>query len=203
MKYIKVPYLDQTANGAFTGCESVSAVMLLHYLGFPLTIEEFIGKYLDREDFERRGGVLYGPDPRDAFAGNPFDAESMGCYAPVIRRSLERVLGPDRTVRDETGSTVPSLCRRYIDKDMPVVIWATINMQNAVTGPTWKLKKSGEYFTWRSREHCLLLVGYTDEAYILNDPWQGNGIIRVPRALFEDRFRQQYRQAVAVLPAEK
>ena len=46
-KIINVPYLDQS-NAAPTGCESVTAVMLLQYLGVDIGINEFIDKYLDK-----------------------------------------------------------------------------------------------------------------------------------------------------------
>ena len=44
-KLIKVPYIDQTKDWP-TGCECVSAVMLLQYLGFDVTVEEFVAKAL-------------------------------------------------------------------------------------------------------------------------------------------------------------
>lgn len=59
---IDVPYLDQSVRYP-TGCESVSAVMLLRYLGYEMSVDEFIEQYLDRQEFEFREGELYGPDP--------------------------------------------------------------------------------------------------------------------------------------------
>ena len=35
---------------------------------------------------------------------------------------------------------------------------------------------TGEAYTWRSPMHCLLLVGYTDTAYLFHDPLQGGAI---------------------------
>ena len=43
-KLIRVPYIDQTKDYP-TGCESVSAVMLLHYLGIPISVDAFIENY--------------------------------------------------------------------------------------------------------------------------------------------------------------
>ena len=43
---IDVPYLDQSVRYP-TGCESVSAVMLLRYLGYEMSVDEFIEQYLD------------------------------------------------------------------------------------------------------------------------------------------------------------
>lgn len=88
-KLIKAPYISQ--KGTYpTGCESVSTVMLLQYLGYKLTVDDFIRECLDIKEFEERGGALYGPDPRKYFCGDPYSEDGMGCYAPVIVKALER-----------------------------------------------------------------------------------------------------------------
>ncbi len=199
MKKIDVPYIDQTGGGAFTGCESVTAVMLLQYLGCDISIYDFIDNYLEKEPFTERDGVLYGPSPYEKFVGDPYDKDAMGCYAPVIQRSMQRVLGDAYRVIDETGSGIEYLLRRYIDRDMPVALWATIDLRDIIVGPSWTIGDTGERFTWLSNEHCMLLVGYDDEHYIFNDPWNNNGIAAYDRATVEDRYIKQHKQAVAVI----
>ncbi len=201
MKKIDVPYIDQTGGGAFTGCESVTAVMLLQYLGCNISIYDFIDNYLEKEPFTERDGVMYGPSPYEKFAGDPYDREAMGCYAPVIQKAMQRVLGDGFRVLDETGSDIGYLLRSYIDRDMPVALWATIDLREIIVGPCWTLSDSGESFTWLSNEHCMLLVGYDDEHYIFNDPWNNNGIVAYDRATVEDRYIKQHRQAVTVVRA--
>ena len=92
---LQVPCIDQTSAWP-TGCESVSAVMLLQYLGFNISVDEFIKEYLPCRQFESRDGKLIGADPALEFAGNPYTPDSMGCYAPVIKDALQRVIS-DRT----------------------------------------------------------------------------------------------------------
>ena len=214
MVRIDAPYIDQ--SGAYpTGCESVSAVMLLHFLGIDITVDEFIDRYLKKQKFEEREDGLYGPDPRKVFCGSPYDSESFGCYAPVIVEALNRIFAREmpeagRTkgcqtkgwrAADETGTPLPELCRRYIDRGMPVVCWACINMREPVTGPQWRLLETGEVFTWISNEHCMLLVGYDEDGYWFNDPYDNNGVIRYLKELTENRYRAQYMQAVGIRPA--
>lgn len=195
---IQAPYIDQ--SGAYpTGCESVSAVMLLQFLGVDITVDEFIEKYLEKQDFEERDGELFGPDPREYFCGSPYDEDSFGCYAPVIAGAMKRVLGGTYTVKDESGTDTAELIRRYIDKGMPVVYWACINMREPVIGPQWKLLDTGQIFTWVSNEHCMLLVGYDGEGYYFNDPYNNNGLIHYPKEVVEERHRAQHMQAVGVL----
>lgn len=201
-KRIEVPYLDQ--SGAYpTGCESVSAVMLLQYLGYDISVDAFIEQYLEKEYFEEREGVWYGPDPRTHFCGSPYDEDSFGCYAPVICKGLEKILGDAYEVSDRTGTEIDILIREYIDREMPVVFWACINMREPITGPQWKLKETGETFTWISNEHCMLLVGYDEEGYYFNDPYDNNGVIRYPKDVVKDRYKAQHMQAVGVKKTDK
>ena len=200
MKLIKAPCISQKDRWP-TGCESVSAVMLLRYLGVDITVDGFIRDYLPQRAFETRDGEFWGPDPRETFCGSPYDENGMGCYAPVIRRALERALadrGKAYQAIDETGASMEALIENYVNHDMPVVFWACIDMRPPVPGPSWRLLDSGETFEWTSNEHCMLLVGHDGEGYWFNDPHDGNGLIRYPKELTEARHLAQHAMAVGV-----
>ena len=197
MTRIEVPYIDQSLKYP-TGCESVSAVMLLHFLGYDISVDEFIDKCLDCKAMENRKGQLYGPDPNKFFCGSPYDPDSFGCYPPVLMRALQKAAGDRYEFVDETGTSVEKLLRDYIDRNMPVIFWACINMRKEITGPSWKLLDTDDDFTWISNEHCMLLVGYDDEGYWFNDPYDNNGVIRFPKELVEERHRAQHEMAVGI-----
>lgn len=194
---LDVPYIDQSIKYP-TGCESVTSVMLLRYLGYDVTVDDFIEKCLEKKDFVEKDGQLYGPDPREYFCGSPYDEESFGCYAPVICKALKKVLDNDYAVIDETGTDMETLIKEYIDLEMPVVFWACINMQKPVEGPQWKLLETGENFTWISNEHCMLLVGYDEDGYYFNDPYDNHGVIWYEKELVENRHEAQYGMAVGI-----
>lgn len=200
---IQAPCIDQTADWP-TGCESVSTVMLLQYLGINISVDDFIKKYLPCRPFEQRDGKLIGADPRQEFAGSPYDPESMGCYAPVIRRALQSVL-TDWTERagesawhieDLTGVPMDRICTEYLDRGRPVIFWACIDMKEPIAGPDWYLEDGGTVFSWVSNEHCMLLVGYDEDMYYFNDPWEHHGTIGYPREVVEARHQAQYEMAV-------
>ena len=156
-KLINAPYISQ--KGTYpTGCESVSTVMLLQYLGYKLSVDDFISECLEIKEFEERDGILYGPDPRKYFCGDPYSEDGMGCYAPVIVKALNKAFrtfprervdssvgaGPDEAdaafkAVDESGRPLEELIAEYIDNGMPVVFWACINMREPVIGPEWLL----------------------------------------------------------------
>ncbi len=197
MTKIEVPYIDQSVKYP-TGCESVSTVMLLQFLGYDMTVDEFIEKYLNKRDFEDRAGQLFGPNPYEEFCGSPYDEESFGCYAPVICHALEHAIGDAYDIIDETGTSMEELLTNYINQGMPVIFWACINMREPIVGPSWKLLDGGEEFTWISNEHCMLLVGYDEEGYYFNDPYENNGVIRYDKTIVEDRHAAQHSMAVGI-----
>lgn len=204
MKLIKVPYIDQTKEWP-TGCEGVSTVMLLQYLGVDISVGQFVDRYLEKEPLFEKNGRLYGADPRRVFVGDPADDQSMGCYAPVIKKALGRVLREKRDWEavDLSGAATEELLREYIDCDIPVIYWASIDLKEAYAGPEWIVADTGEIFEWRSNEHCMLLVGYDEGNYYFNDPWHNHGTIGYEKELVEKRHKEQYGMAVSVRRKEK
>ena len=196
---IDVPYINQSEKYP-TGCESVTTVMLLHYLGYEISVDDFIKNNLVMQDFETREGVLYGPNPWECFAGSPYDPDSMGCYAPVICKALKPIVEGKYEVLNETGKDLDYLVETYLKNGMPVIIWNSINMREPIIGPQWKLLDSGETFTWISNEHCMLLVGEDENSYIFNDPYENRGVIACPKEIILDRYNAYHRQAVGLRP---
>jgi uncharacterized protein YvpB len=206
-KILHVPYIDQTARWV-NGCESVSAVMLLQYLGIKIDPEAFIKQHLPHAPFREEQGRRIGPDPHFVYPGDPRVATGpqagVGCYAPCICAALESALAANGMstkydVKDETGKTAAELCEEYIDAGLPVVFWATLNFEPCEPPEYWFLE-DGREFAWVSHEHCLLLVGYDEEGFYFNDPWQNHGLVRQPKALVEQRHREQGMYAVGVRP---
>ncbi len=204
LKVIKnVPYVDQTQRWP-TGCESVSAGMLLGYLGIELSVDDFIMNYLPQQEFVMDHGVMTGADPYRTFAGSPYDADAYGCYAPVITKALNSAFKDHNvpyTAVDETETHLDRLCMDYIDNDMPVILWASLDMQPTKIGPEWKIADTGEKFTWLSNEHCLLMTGYSDSLFYFNDPWHGHGAISYQRDLVFERHHEMLNMAVGVRKA--
>lgn len=194
---IATPYINQTPKYP-TGCESVSAVMLLQYLGYSITPEEFIDIYLEKKEFEKKEGILYGPDPNKYFCGSPYDENSFGCYAPVLKRAIEKVVKEEYLVIDETDTDLEELKREYLDQGMPVIFWACIKMREPIVGPSWVLFETEEEFTWISNEHCMLLVGYDDEGYYFQDPDENRGLMHYEKKLVENRHKAQYNMAIGM-----
>ena len=202
-KLLNVTLIDQTKYFP-TGCESISTMMCIDYWKKDLlTPYEFIDNYVDQGKFYYKNGQLFAPHPSDKFIGSPYDSNSYGCYEPVIEKALNKLIS-DRKVNFEvvnlTDVEMDKIKNDYIDKDIPVIFWATIDMKPFINGSIWIIPETGEQFQWRGREHCLLLIGYDDEKgiYYLLDPWENHEKINVTKTLLEQRHKEQYSMAVAL-----
>ena len=205
-KIIDVKYIDQTQNYP-TGCESISTVMCLNYHNINITPEEFINDYLEKGVMYFKDNIRYAPDPNEKFIGSPYsNHHSYGCYEPVIEKALnkiiiERNLNEKYEVKNLNDFEMDILIKDYIDKDIPIIFWATMDFLPYFEGNKWIIPETGKEYTWRAREHCLLLVGYDKEEkkYYFNDPRNNLGCIGYNMDLVERRHKEQYSMAVALI----
>ena len=198
-KILPVPFLSQ--NDYPTGCESVTAVMALQYAGVDVSVDDFIDQYLRIGTYYEKDGEYYGNSPYYYFIGDPRTGSGFGCFAPVIYDALAAAAGEDR-VKDLTGTRLKQITEEYIGQGIPVIVWATIDMQPTYEGNGWTILETGKYFTWPAEEHCLLLVGWDEEYYYFNDPNQDGGVTGYEKTVAEQRYLEMGSQALAVLPAD-
>ena len=181
-----------------TGCETVSAVMVLQFYGENVTPQSFAKHWLKcSTDFYTYDGKQYGPDPNKVFAGDPFSKNAYGCFSGVIADAVNRN-SIKCTAEIIQSCTVEALCKNYIDNGKPVLIWATSGMRESSLGNTWYVDNHTP-FTWISAEHCLVLIGYNEQFYFLNDPTSGS-TVAYQKAIVEKRFAELNRQAVCISP---
>lgn len=178
---IDAPFIDQRDKYP-TGCESVTAVMALQYAGVDISVEEFIDLYLPQGNaphYDELGNYV-GANPWKEFLGSPYSEQGWGCYAPVITNAIEQVL-QDRNVsnlevKELEGQELSTLCREYVEKEIPVILWATIDMEEPTPSSQFQLEDTGEMFTWIYPLHCLLLIGEDQDSYYFNDPLAGEKV---------------------------
>jgi len=165
----------------------------------PKILDDFIDNYLESSFLEEVNGELYGPNPNEAFVGDPRSVYSYGCYAPVIVNSLNKILDGKHLAKNTTGSEFNELIENYIDRDIPVLVWASINLIPISAGPQWYIRESGDRFQWINNEHCMVLVGYDEDKYYFNDPYEDNGVVGRDKELVEERFKELGKQSVAII----
>ena len=196
---LDVPYLSQ-AGILPTGCELVSATMILQFYGYDLDAQTFAKTYVKMASLELDSkGLLVGPSPNDAFIGSPWDGESFGCYAPVVVKAMNKVTGNDYTAKNTTGTSLDKLVSRYIKKGTPALVWVSIGMSPTYSTHSWQLKDSGELFTWIANEHCMVLVGSDQKGYYLMDPYGDNGLVYYEKSVVQQRYEELGKQSVVLV----
>ena len=109
------------------GCEVTSLAMLLTAAGYPVDKLELY-EYLPREEFSYSGSARLGPNPQEAFAGDPASA-SGGWYClegPVVEtgnRWLQSSGGSAEMV-NLTGLEQSQL-NALLEEGTPLVVWIT------------------------------------------------------------------------------
>ncbi len=179
-----------------TGCEATAAAMVLQYYGEQISPQEFAKKWLDcSKDFYTYNGKQYGPDPNQVFAGDPFSKNSYGCFPGAIANAINHHSSACVAVAIKDQS-LEELCKEFIDRGAPLLIWATIGMKQSSQGNKWFLQ-NGQEFTWIAGEHCLVLTGYNEKYYFLNDPTSGS-TVAYQKHVVEKRFEELGRMALSV-----
>ena len=204
---LDAPFLDQREFYP-TGCESVSAVMALQYFGVEIDTEEFIDGFLTlgNAPYEDETGRLVGCDPRESFPGDPRTEEGWGCYSPVIERALndllrDRFVSSPLMAESPENKSLPELCEEYVAKGIPVILWATIDMEPPEEFLTFFIEGTDEEFQWIYPLHCLLLTGWNEDGYFFNDPSAGKNQF-YPREETEFAYEGLGRQALALVPVD-
>ena len=116
----------------------------------------------------------------------------------VVTNALNKILTNGKTAKNITGTSFSSLLTQYIDKGIPVAVWASINMMQIDNGRQWVVPETGKLFTWKRHEHCLVLVGYDKDYYYMNDPYQSKGLVAYKRSVVEARYATMGSQAVVI-----
>ena len=196
---INAPYINQRKLYP-TGCESVSTVMALNYLGINMTVDYFIDNYLDMGTLPHsdENGTMIGCNPWKAFPGSPYSEYGYGCFAPVIVNALNKFIDNDEfEIQALYGKSIDELYHTYIDNDIPVILWATIDMKPPRLGVSWIDEDTGQSIDWIIPLHCVLLVGYDNNFYYFNDPMQSKRC-KYKKNAVEIAYGGMHRQAVVI-----
>lgn len=190
-------------KGIPTGCEAVSTVALLQYFGIDIDVDDFIENHLPCQDFYYQNGKLYGANPHQAFAGNPYKKSSLGCYPKVIMKALYEMKSnkfanyENLVFTNASGIKLNDLVIQYLDDSIPVLLWITIDLKEPTPGMQYYLA-DGSLYTWTKHEHCVILCGYDEENYYFMDPLADGQIVGRDKKLVELRYEQLGKYALVI-----
>lgn len=193
-----VPYLNQISLGYPTGCEVVSATMLLKYKGYDVSVKNVIENMkCGSRKHQNSDGIWYGANPFEEFVGNPSKGLSNGNYgvfAKPIVNAISNFAG--NKVKNISGCSENQLFN-YVSKGNPVIVWCVKNAGNLKEGVTWQYEDGSGSFKELVGEHCALLIGYDENYVYLNDPSAGENV-KQSKAKFISNWKQLFSQAIII-----
>lgn len=198
---VNVPFIQQNPNYP-NGCEAVSAVMLLQSYGINITVNEFVDRYLKKNMIYLKNGVLYGPNPRDTYAGNPRSTTmGFGVFEPGVKLAIEKVLrdkSKEKINYKVYGSAQKEPLSYWKKAKLPIVIWITTNYKPANEMCTWKSYDKKHTYTYPKKSHTVVLVDVDEKYYYINDPLKNTGNTKIEKEKLEASFDSLGRQVVGI-----
>lgn len=182
------------------GCEITALTAVLNTYGYDVTKLKMADEYLPKEPFTWRNGKLYGPDPYQAYAGEPrLEPGGFFSYAPPIieagQHYLADVNGKEELI-DLSGSSREELMA-YLEQGIPLVVWVTLDLSKARINYSWHIYGTDERFLAPVNLHCVVLHGYADNLVHVMDPLKG--LIQLDADRFFASYEDLGSHALAVL----
>jgi len=183
-----------------TGCEITSVTMLLNFYGFNYNKLDMADNYLDKSNnFYYKENRLFGPNPQKVFIGNPRNSKGKGlqCFSGVWVNSLNKALEENNSnyqAKDISGYTLKEL-ENFLN-GAPILISATTNMEPATQKEPFFDKDTNKKIITYRKFHCIVLTGYTDEYYYINDPL--GKFSKISKNKLEEAYNSTGRQAVII-----
>jgi uncharacterized protein YvpB len=188
-----IPHISQLPE-LQRGCEVTSLAMLLQSEGIAadkMTLAQEIHKLPFRDENDVRS------NPYDGFVGDiyTFSKSGYGVYHGPVAKLAETYL-PGK-IKDVTGQGIDSVYQ-LIASGSPV--WVIINStfaplpESAFT--VWDTNTGKVKITYE--EHSVLIVGYDEDFFYINDPLSSSGYKTVPRQPFEQAWVQMGSQAIGI-----
>jgi len=163
-----IPYISQTANKVYNGCEAASLLMALKYKGIALNY-----------DLATFASIMpkHETDPHQGFVNSIFDVAPLNVVHWIAPDALAAFGSKFANTKNVSGIDTNEI-KKYVDSGLPVVVYGTYNFDSI---KSW----SGEV---PSNLHVVLVIGYNKITgdYIINDPWSGK------KTIAKDKFESVY-----------
>ena len=195
----KVPLVMQNPELP-TGCEITSITMVVNFYGYDYDKITMTDKYLDKSDnFYYDNGQLFGPNPQKFFLGNPRSTSGYGlqCFSGTWVNTLNKVFEENKSehyAEDISGRSLEDLEGEL--QSAPILISASIDMNPASPRVLFKDSETKEDVTTYRNFHCVVLVGYDEDYYYVNDPL--GTFSKLEKARLERAYTSTGQQAVIV-----
>lgn len=183
------------------GCEITSLTAVFNYYGMNVTKLEMADTYLPKQKIDTIDGQRFGPNPNQAFAGNPRDkANGMYVFAAPIVKAAEVAIADKQADLRVTNMSKASQDEilQLVREGIPVVTWVTLDLSEPKTKSTkgWIYKGETTPRDAYMNLHAVVLTGHLGDKVVVMDPLKGYVTYNVDH--FFKSYKELGEQAVAV-----
>lgn len=196
--HLKVPVVLQNPELP-NGCEITALTAILNYYGIPIDKMQ-LNDRLPKSKVYTKNGVMYGPDPNKAYAGNPKEKNGgYYVYAPPLAEMADRILienEMDFRALDITGATKKELID-YVKSGVPVLAWVTIDWKEPRKSGYWVIEGTDQKHGIYKNLHAVVLTGYQNGKVTIMDPLKG--MVKIDENTFFRCYKQLGSHALVIL----
>lgn len=179
------------------GCEIVSLSMLLTAVGHPVD-KTVLASELTYDPTplvkNKNGQIVSWGNPNVGFVGSITNySNGFGVYHGPIASLLNKIM-PNQAV-DLTGDPINEILG-FVAAGRPVVMWTTFTFAPTTNWVSWSSPEGVVHTTLL--EHAVLLVGYNQTTFFVNNPANGQQNEPVNRQNFIASWQSLGSQAVTV-----
>ena len=183
-----------------TGCEVTALTMILNYYGLDIGKVEVAENALPKlpvEFWYDENGTLFGNNMEDYFIGDPETENGYICGTSAIIQAANQCFSDyqiNASAIDTTGAE-PIQLYRWIDENIPVLVWVTIGMQERSEVQGWYTEE-GVFMDWSTNDHGAVLIGYSETTVTVADPLAG--IVKYDRKQFENVYKSRNQKSIRI-----
>ena len=183
------------------GCEITSLTAVLNYYGMKVTKLEMTDTYLPKKKIDTENGQRIGPNPNQAFAGDPRDkANGMYVFAAPIVKAAEAAIADKQAnlrVTNMSGASQDEILQ-LVREGVPVVTWVTLDLSEPKTKSDkgWIYEGESKSSAAYMNLHAVVLTGHLGDKVVVMDPLKGYVTYNVDQ--FFKSYKELRKQAVAV-----
>lgn len=186
-----------------TGCEITAMTMALNYYGYAADkvqmAEQYLPQLASADTYMGEDGTLRGNDLNQYFIGDPTTSNGTVCGTGAIVTAANTYLEEQEsalTAIEQNGIETEKLYE-MVRKNIPVVVWCTIGMEDRQEIQESWYTENGEYVDWSRNDHGAVLIGYSADTVMIADPI--SGLVEYGKEQFESVFESRGSKCVILM----
>lgn len=191
-----------------TGCEATALTALMQYKGITANKIDVATRHMPKGDLYYKNGVLYGPNPRITFVGDPAKDSGLGCFAVCLVRTFKDYQKAHSNAKNFEAvnlndTDLKILLQKYIANDYPVVVIVSQDLRYPIEDGYWSYRQGGGYH-WEMNHHAMTIYGYdfNNDKIMVCDPLKSNGLSTYSLSKLEEIYNIKGKSAMTIIENE-